>query len=45
MADKCHMCGDTSNENCVKCKRPTCKRHGRYVGDYFVCRKCADEYR
>jgi hypothetical protein len=40
MADACHMCGDLSEDDCVSCNRPTCSRHGKYVGDHFLCREC-----
>jgi len=43
MADKCHMCGGTSYDNCKACGQPTCSKHGRRVGDDFVCRECADK--
>jgi hypothetical protein len=43
MADACHMCGDTSQDDCVVCHQPTCKRHGKYVGDRFVCRDCVNK--
>lgn len=45
MGDKCHICGELSSDDCVSCRRPTCKRHGKRVGDYFVCRDCADKFR
>jgi hypothetical protein len=43
MADTCHMCDDTSQDDCAVCHQPTCKRHGRYVGDRFVCRDCVNK--
>jgi len=44
MGDKCHIgnCDNTSYDNCSVCRKPTCKKHGRSVGDRFVCRQCAD---
>lgn len=42
MGDTCHICGDMSYDDCTACGRPTCKRHGKRVGDHFVCRKCAE---
>ena len=45
MADQCHMrgCTNTSYDDCAVCKQPTCRPHGRPVGDHFVCRDCADK--
>lgn len=45
MAHACHICGETSYDNCVSCKRPTCKKHGKLVGDHFVCKTCSDKFR
>jgi hypothetical protein len=44
MADTCHIpgCSNISYDNCTACRRATCRRHGRQVGDHFVCRDCAD---
>lgn len=44
MADKCHKCDNASYDDCVVCKRPTCRPHGREVGDKFVCVDCIDKY-
>lgn len=47
MADKCHFnnCQNISEDDCVKCGKPTCHRHGKRVGDHLVCVKCVDEAR
>lgn len=44
MGDTCHIrgCSDTSYDDCTVCHKPTCRRHGKRVGDHFVCRECAD---
>lgn len=44
MAETCHFrgCPNVSYDNCTACQRPTCQRHGRRVGDRFVCRECTD---
>lgn len=45
MGDTCHFhgCENTSYDDCTICGQPTCKRHGKQVGDKYVCRECADK--
>ncbi len=45
MGQQCQMCSNPAYDDCVSCKRPTCKHHGKKVGDHFVCKKCADKFR
>lgn len=47
MADTCHIsgCSNVSYNNCISCRKPTCKQHGKRVGEHFVCRECADKAR
>ena len=47
MVDKCKIgnCTDFAETNCSACGQPTCRRHGRAVGDKFICRECADRAR
>jgi len=42
MADSCHVCGGISNDDCVNCGQATCRRHGKYVGDHFLCFECIE---
>jgi hypothetical protein len=46
MSDTCHFsnCDNTSFDNCKICNQPTCKRHGKLIGDRYICNKCADKY-
>ena len=44
MPDTCHMCANYSYANCDSCGQPTCRRHGREVGDRFVCFSCINEF-
>lgn len=43
MGDTCHMhnCNEVSYDDCSVCGQPTCKKHGRMTGDYFVCKECS----
>lgn len=45
MGDICQLCNDPAFDDCVSCNKPTCKKHGKLVGDHFVCKKCADKFR
>jgi hypothetical protein len=45
MGEKCHICSDPAYDDCFSCHLPTCKKHGKLVGDYFVCKKCSDKFR
>lgn len=47
MSDTCqrYACDNVAHANCTACGRPTCRRHGKYVGDVFICYDCIDEHR
>jgi hypothetical protein len=42
MADTCYYnnCDRTAYDDCGNCGRPTCKVHGRQLGDEFRCNQC-----
>jgi len=46
MSDLCQFddCEKVAYDECINCGEPTCKRHGREVGDAFVCLECMDDY-
>ena len=44
MGDKCYKCGEAAYDDCTICGRPACLRHGKRVGDNFVCRSCVNDY-
>ena len=41
----CHFdgCDNASYDDCAICGKPTCRQHGKEVGENFVCFQCIDE--